>query len=405
MPLSPRAWMGAILRSRSNKVQPPRTIFCQNFCTEKKGNVTIVFALASIVITAAVGMAVDLSRVDQVKKQLQNAADAAVLKAIHLKNLSESERLAIAKTTFLMNFKAPNGATAITTNLTDHIVNGLKQSKFTVSAKVPSYFGVDQVTDAFEIEVHSSATTANLKTEIALVLDITGSMNNDGRMTYLKSAVDTLLVNLSNENIASDNRAKLALIPFNTQTRILPARGLEAIDYGTTSLVTACASGVNSSLCQALWDTYDKLCTTAANMDDCRAKAVGFSRTSTASGTTTYQILFRSYQGTGGGYTIFSMAQTLKKTGSSSALTYVTHAKTQTNVSSLTGFSTVPTGYSAVSSSALKFNIDNSTGFGAAPRKEVSSTTYGVSKITVYPAVNDMIDSMARSCGGSGAAL
>jgi len=392
MPPKPWAWMGAFLRSQSLVVPPSSTPKTDSLIVDKKGNVTIIFALASIVITASIGMAVDLARVDQVKKQLQNAADAAVLKAIKLKNTTQSERLAQARSTFLMNFKSPQGATGITTMLNDEIINGLKQSTFTVNAKLPSYFGVNQQTDEFDISVQSSATTANLKTEIALVLDITGSMNSDGRLTYLKSAVDGLLQSLTNEDIEIENRAKVALIPFNTQTRLSPARGLGTINYGTTSLVTACASGINSYQCQALWDAYDKLCTTAANMDDCRSKAVGFTRTTTSSGTTTYQVLFRSYQGSSGAYTIFSMSQTLKKTSSSNSLTYVSHSKTQTYTSSLSSLNSVPSGHSTLSSSALKYNIDNSKGYGAAPRKQVASTTYGVQKITVTPAINDTID-------------
>ncbi|MBV8700471.1 TadE/TadG family type IV pilus assembly protein [Bradyrhizobium sp.] len=52
------------------------------FCRAREGNLAVIFSLAAIPIIGAVGAAVDLSKANDVKTELQNALDAAVLAGV-----------------------------------------------------------------------------------------------------------------------------------------------------------------------------------------------------------------------------------------------------------------------------------------------------------------------------------
>ena len=54
----------------------------RRFALDRRGNLTVVFALACLPLMSAVGCAVDYARATQVKAKLQAAADAATLGAI-----------------------------------------------------------------------------------------------------------------------------------------------------------------------------------------------------------------------------------------------------------------------------------------------------------------------------------
>jgi len=58
-----------------------RSLF-HEFCRAPEGNLAVVFSLAAIPIIGAVGVAVDFSKANDVKTQLQNALDAAVLAGV-----------------------------------------------------------------------------------------------------------------------------------------------------------------------------------------------------------------------------------------------------------------------------------------------------------------------------------
>src|SRR5262245_43294164 len=78
------------------------------FGRARDGNLAIVFSLATIPIIGAIGAAVDLSKANDVKTQLQNALDAAVLAGV---TQTSAQQVSMATSVFTGDFVGKYGNT------------------------------------------------------------------------------------------------------------------------------------------------------------------------------------------------------------------------------------------------------------------------------------------------------
>jgi Flp pilus assembly protein TadG len=78
------------------------------FCRARDGNLAVIFALAAIPVIGAVGAAVDLSKANDVKTQLQNALDAAVLAGV---TQTSAKQVSTATAVFTGDFTGKYGNT------------------------------------------------------------------------------------------------------------------------------------------------------------------------------------------------------------------------------------------------------------------------------------------------------
>lgn len=189
-----------------------------SFRHDRRGNVAITFAIATLPMVGAVGYAVDYSHANNVKAALQAALDStALMLARDASTLSQTDLNAKALNYFTALFNRPEAksvsinATYTTTGGSKIVVNG--------SASVPTSFlgiiGYDNLT------VAGSSTTAwgSTRLRVALALDNTGSMAWDGKMTALKSATKDLLTQL--KNAASQNGdVYVSIIPFSKDVNV-----------------------------------------------------------------------------------------------------------------------------------------------------------------------------------------
>jgi Flp pilus assembly protein TadG len=182
------------------------------FRRDRRGNVAITFAIATLPMVGAVGYAVDYSHANNVKAALQAALDStALMLARDAASLSSTELDAKALSYFTAMFNRPEAkdikikASYTTSGGSKIVVDG--------SATVPTTFlGVVGYND---LTVGGSSTTAwgSTRLRVALALDNTGSMASDGKMTALKSATKDLLTQL--KNAASQNGdVYVSIIPF-----------------------------------------------------------------------------------------------------------------------------------------------------------------------------------------------
>jgi len=84
-----------------------RHLLCQ-FLRARDGNLAVIFALSAIPVITAVGAAVDLSKVSEVKTQLQNALDAAVLAGV---TQATANQVSTANAVFTGDFTGKYGNT------------------------------------------------------------------------------------------------------------------------------------------------------------------------------------------------------------------------------------------------------------------------------------------------------
>jgi len=182
------------------------------FPCARKGNVAITFALATLPIVGAVGFAVDYSHANSVKAALQSALDStALMLAKEASTDTNSQLQANALKYFTALFNRPEAksisvsATYTATAGSQVVVNG--------SASVPTNFlGIIGYQN---LNVNGTSTTkwGTSRLRVALVLDNTGSMADDGKMTALKSATNSLLSQLQSA-VTTNGDVYVSIIPF-----------------------------------------------------------------------------------------------------------------------------------------------------------------------------------------------
>jgi len=181
------------------------------FSAARGGNVAVIFALALIPIVGAAGAAVDFSRANAVKADLQGALDAAALMlSKEAATDSDSKLQKHALKYFKANFNKPeakNISVSATYSSSDSsvLVNG--------SAAIPTdfmqIFGYNSVT----INGSSTAKWGLTQLRVALVLDNTGSMADAGKIDALKTATHSMLSLLQSASVTNGD-IEVAIIPF-----------------------------------------------------------------------------------------------------------------------------------------------------------------------------------------------
>jgi len=190
----------------------------RRFGRERKANVAVIFALAAMPIIGCVGAAIDYSHANSVKTALQAALDStALMLAKDASSLSTDELDVKALDYFTALFNRPEGTniTIKASYTTDAgakvLVNG--------AADVPTTFmdvlGLDKITVAGS----STAKWGSTRLRVALVLDNTGSMAWDGKMTALKAATKDLVSQLQSA-ATTNGDVYLSIIPFSKDVNV-----------------------------------------------------------------------------------------------------------------------------------------------------------------------------------------
>jgi Flp pilus assembly protein TadG len=188
--------------------------FCRSFGKDKSGVIGVIFALAIIPLILSVGVAIDGSRAYLVRERLQHALDAAGL-AVGSSSGTQAELETVMNKFFFANF--PNDAIAATITPTLNIVGA--EITVTGTATVDTTFM--QLAGFQDITVSAVATIQRETTglEVALVLDNTGSMGNNGKIGELINASNTLIDVLFGDE-TNPPLLKVSLIPYVTTVNI-----------------------------------------------------------------------------------------------------------------------------------------------------------------------------------------
>ncbi|MFT4091208.1 MAG: VWA domain-containing protein [Asticcacaulis sp.] len=248
--------------------------------TERGGNVAMIFGLSAVVVVGAVGGGIDFARVQTERSRIQEASDAAVLRATSLTSLTESEQQVAADRTFDSNMSGGN--TTITSRNLERVTSGNRTDlTYTVMGDVkPIFLGLMGI-DNLPITVVSMAQAQLRKSEIVMVLDITASMNQNNRMTHLKNSVGAVLNELDS-GTGNVSGTMVGIVPFNTLVRIEKGTNYKYINYGEATGSQTCASGVKG--CSLVMEVYNKVCYHAADPLSCKTNSKLFYRTYTEDG-------------------------------------------------------------------------------------------------------------------------
>jgi Flp pilus assembly protein TadG len=199
---------------------------------DRRGSVAAIFALAFVPLLLAAGAAVDASRAYLVRARLTAALDAAGL-AVGSSTGTETELQAVAERFFRKNY--PDAALGDFVSLSTTIDS--KVVRLTAERKLDTMFmhliGYDSIPVRSSVEI-----TREVKgLEVALALDNTGSMSQNGKIQALRASATDLVNILFGDNPAPE-KLKIALVPFVTNVNIGnddPALTAAAIDPASLS--------------------------------------------------------------------------------------------------------------------------------------------------------------------------
>jgi Flp pilus assembly protein TadG len=196
----------------------------QTFRKDKDGHVVLTFALATIPIIGFVGAAVDYSRANSDKAAMQAAVDATALML---------SKTASTLTTAQINSKATSYFNALF-NRTDvnsivitptYTTSGGSQIVVTGTGQVPTTFTKVMGVSNVNINVTSTVKWGNTRLRVALVLDNTGSMAQNNKMTALKNALvdptQGLLTQLKNAGTQNGD-VYVSIVPFVKDVNVDP---------------------------------------------------------------------------------------------------------------------------------------------------------------------------------------
>jgi Flp pilus assembly protein TadG len=194
----------------------------KTFSSDERGSVALLFGLMTFVLFFMGAVAVDYTRVIDMRSRVISAVDAASLaagRALLDGQLSDTEISDLAATFFDENVKPAKamgtvGAPTVKIDRTNGTIDIDVQSSVKMTlARVGGF-------DEMEIPVTSAATYQQKDIEVGMALDITGSMNDyaDGKrkIDALKAAFEQFANRLIPEQKTGTNRVRIGLAPYSS---------------------------------------------------------------------------------------------------------------------------------------------------------------------------------------------
>ncbi len=193
---------------------PPRRmtakILLGQFCRREDGSLVIFGLMLFVLMLTFGGIAVDVMRYEQRRTALQQTIDRSVLAAASL--TQDRDPTEVVNDYFVKAGLAPYlREVNVTEGLNYRVVDA------TAEAELPTFFMGMLGHSELDVPAHSAAEQRINNVEIAMVLDVSGSMGG-AKIANLKTAakefVDTVKTN------DAENRISITLVPYNAQVNL-----------------------------------------------------------------------------------------------------------------------------------------------------------------------------------------
>lgn len=213
----------------------PEPGLLSRFAQSRSGNISMMFAVLSVPMIAAVGLGVDLSRAYRVRSLTQNALDASVLAAGRAAQTNVNAPLSAAQaaaTNFYdaskpsdvvsssLSLAADNNNTTFTLTATTWVSTPFlsvlsrmfpKSTPADAPAGCSNSFACLKLTSTAQASIAAGGNGGS-NVEVSLMLDVTGSMNGT-KLTTLKSAAKDLVDTIIWTD-QSKYTSRMAIVPF-----------------------------------------------------------------------------------------------------------------------------------------------------------------------------------------------
>ncbi|MBX9619858.1 MAG: VWA domain-containing protein [Hyphomicrobiales bacterium] len=188
----------------------------QRFLADRSGAIAPIFAIVVIPVLGLASAAIDYSRAATERSRLQAAVDATALSVIHLPQGTPANVVQSTAQSFFQSIYTPPYGVPM-----PQVTTSYANSTLNVSASETLPTGIASIIGVSSVTIGARSTTLNQQSsvEIALALDNTGSMAQNGKIESLKTAVNNLLTNLQRYS-RTPGDVKVSLVPFNTQVNI-----------------------------------------------------------------------------------------------------------------------------------------------------------------------------------------
>lgn len=197
----------------------------KDFGGNRSGNVAIVFALSAVVLMLGIGAAVDIGRWLHARDKTLAAIDAAVLagaRALQLDDADTDVAVAQAQKFYDENVtkRLPVTDDTVTFGVADDGQSVTASGSAYIKTPFLQFANIDKLplisTATAEFSSAGYGTSEDL--EIALMLDVTGSMQGQKLADLKKSAKD--LIEIIETQSGSGYTTKMALVPFSEDIRL-----------------------------------------------------------------------------------------------------------------------------------------------------------------------------------------
>lgn len=202
----------------TNALFPRASSLFSAFRRAEGGNVAVMFALTLVPVVGLVGAAIDYSRANAIRTNMQAAADSAALAVSKTASSQTSDQIqSDADANFRALITQPDAnITGVTATYTKSTVsNVVVEATGTMKTRFMGLLGFSQM----NLKVRSTTAWGNTKLRVALVLDNTGSMDSSGKMDALKTASKNLLTQLK-AAATTNGDVYVSIIPFSVDVNL-----------------------------------------------------------------------------------------------------------------------------------------------------------------------------------------
>jgi Flp pilus assembly protein TadG len=188
----------------------------RKFAAARDGNIAITFGMLSLPLVVAMGGAIDYSRANAARADFQAALDATGLMVSKTAGsmTSDAQLQTAAQAYFASVFHNPAGYTYTVQAVRDPPGGTTVTLSGTTSVNTEFL----QIIGLRKFDVTSNTTIkwGSSRLRVALVVDVSGSMNSVNKLTTLKTAAKNLVTQLQGLSTTNGD-AYLSIIPFNKE--------------------------------------------------------------------------------------------------------------------------------------------------------------------------------------------
>jgi Flp pilus assembly protein TadG len=189
----------------------------KKFICGKAGVVAVWFGMFVPLVVTATGISVDIGQSYLMKERLSQALDAAALAAAA--NSSEDATEVEERVNDFLDANYPPEKIGAVTEV--HVESSADTLYVTAEAELQTSFMKVFGTPTVTVDVETEVTKEVKAIEVALVMDVTGSMSTNNNIATLRTAA-TNFVNTIFDRVEDTDYIKIGLVPFSSSVNVGP---------------------------------------------------------------------------------------------------------------------------------------------------------------------------------------